>query len=73
MLRRRAELVRLGEQTKTDRAKISEPGDAGQGPASGVLVREPEAVRFAAIADWAEEGGDPVTFMCKQLGVSRSG
>ncbi len=31
MLRRRAELVRLGEQTKTDRAKISEPGDAGQG------------------------------------------
>ncbi|PIE26968.1 MAG: hypothetical protein CSA58_06835 [Micrococcales bacterium] len=70
----RAELVRLREQTKTDRAKISEPGDAGRvRKKSSDLVREPEAVRCAAIADWAEEGEYPVTFMCKQLGVSRSG
>jgi putative transposase len=30
-------------------------------------------VRFAAIADWADPGACPVSFMCAQLGVSRSG
>jgi transposase InsO family protein len=30
-------------------------------------------VRFAAIAGWAERDGYPVDFMCRQLGVSRSG
>ena len=28
---------------------------------------------FAAIADWADSGDYPVTFMCDELGVSRSG
>lgn len=28
---------------------------------------------FAAIADWADEDAYPITFMCDQLGVSRSG
>jgi putative transposase len=30
-------------------------------------------VRFAAIADWADSGAYPVSFMCTWLGVSRSG
>jgi putative transposase len=30
-------------------------------------------VRFAAIADWADSGDYPVSFMCAWLGVSRSG
>jgi transposase InsO family protein len=30
-------------------------------------------VKFAAIADWAASGEYPVSFMCVQLGVSRSG
>jgi putative transposase len=30
-------------------------------------------VKFAAIADWAAFGEYPVSFMCRQLGVSRSG
>jgi putative transposase len=30
-------------------------------------------VKFAAIADWAASGEYPVSFMCAQLGVSRSG
>jgi len=30
-------------------------------------------VRFAAIADWAESEAYPVSFMCRELGVSRSG
>jgi putative transposase len=30
-------------------------------------------VRFAAIADWADSDAYPVSFMCTQLGVSRSG
>jgi len=30
-------------------------------------------VRFAAIAGWADSGVYPVSFMCAQLGVSRSG
>ncbi len=30
-------------------------------------------MKFAAIADWAEQGTYPVGFMCAQLGVSRSG
>jgi putative transposase len=30
-------------------------------------------VRFAAIADWADSDAYPVSFMCAQLGVSRSG
>ena len=28
---------------------------------------------FAAIADWAASNTDPVSFMCRELGVSRSG
>jgi hypothetical protein len=30
-------------------------------------------VKFAAIADWADSGDFPVEFMCRELGVSRSG
>lgn len=30
-------------------------------------------MKFAAIADWADQGSYPVAFMCTQLGVSRSG
>lgn len=30
-------------------------------------------MKFAAIADWAASKTYPVAFMCKQLGVSRSG
>jgi putative transposase len=30
-------------------------------------------VKFAAIADWAASNAYPVTFMCRELGVSRSG
>ena len=30
-------------------------------------------MRFAAIADWADSGEYPVDFMCRELGVSRSG
>jgi putative transposase len=30
-------------------------------------------VKFAAIADWADSGAFPVDFMCRELGVSRSG
>jgi putative transposase len=30
-------------------------------------------VKFAAIADWADEGTYPVSLMCAELGVSRSG
>lgn len=30
-------------------------------------------MRFAAIADWADSDAYPVSFMCAQLGVSRSG
>jgi putative transposase len=30
-------------------------------------------VKFAAIAEWADDGTYPVTFMCEQLDVSRSG
>jgi putative transposase len=30
-------------------------------------------VRFAAIAGWADQDAYPVSFMCTQLGVSRSG
>ena len=30
-------------------------------------------MRFAAIAGWADPGACPVSFMCAQLGVSRSG
>src|SRR5450759_3172987 len=40
---------------------------------SGDLVRERQAVKFAAIADWADSSSYPVAFMCVELGVSRSG
>ena len=30
-------------------------------------------MKFAAIADWADSDAFPVAFMCRQLGVSRSG
>src|SRR5215207_11085882 len=40
---------------------------------SSVLVREGKAVKCAAIADWAASDEFPVAFMCRQLGVSRSG
>src|SRR5665811_247585 len=40
---------------------------------SGDLVRERQAVKFAAIADWADSNSYPVAFMCVELGVSRSG
>ena len=36
-------------------------------------LRERQAVRFAAIADWADRNTYPVEFMCAELGVSRSG
>ncbi len=32
-----------------------------------------QAVKFAAIADWADSENFPVEFMCRELGVSRSG
>src|SRR5665811_357213 len=37
------------------------------------MVRERQAVKFAAIADWADLGTYPVVFMCAELEVSRSG
>ena len=40
---------------------------------SSDLVRGRQAVRFAAIAGWADSGAYPVSFMCTWLGVSRSG
>src|SRR5665811_344559 len=40
---------------------------------SSDLVRERQAVKFAAIADWADMGTYPVVFMCAELEVSRSG
>src|SRR5450759_584611 len=40
---------------------------------SGDLVRERQALKFAAIADWADSNSYPVAFMCVELGVSRSG
>jgi putative transposase len=30
-------------------------------------------VKYAAIADWADDKQYPVTFMCAQLGVTRQG
>jgi len=39
----------------------------------GDLVRKRQAVRFAAAADWADLGAYPVSFMCTEPGVSRSG
>ena len=30
-------------------------------------------MKFAAIADWADSDSYPVAFMCRELGVSRSG
>ena len=30
-------------------------------------------MKFAAIADWAASNDFPVEFMCRELGVSRSG
>ena len=30
-------------------------------------------MKYAAIADWAEDGKYSITFMCAQLGVSRQG
>ena len=40
---------------------------------SSGLVRETTAVKYAAIADWAEEKEYSITFMCDQLGVCRQG
>ena len=40
---------------------------------SSDLVRERKAVKFAAIADWADSDEFPVDFMCRELGVSRPG
>jgi putative transposase len=40
---------------------------------SGSLVRETTAVKYAAIAGWADAKEFPVTFMCDQLGVVRQG
>jgi hypothetical protein len=37
------------------------------------LVREGTAVKYAAIADWADDKQYPVTFMCAQLGLTRQG
>nr|WP_245354476.1 IS3 family transposase [Brachybacterium sacelli] len=37
------------------------------------MVRERPAVKFAAIADWAEQKQFKIEFMCEQLGVSTSG
>src|SRR2546423_15042306 len=74
---------RLGEQAtggfRTRRAGAAACGerraeDAGRvRKKSSDLVRERQAVKFAAIADWAESSDFPVEFMCRELGVSRSG
>src|ERR1035437_8298550 len=40
---------------------------------SSDLVRERQAVKFAASADWADLGTYPVVFMCAEREVSRSG
>src|ERR1035437_3943454 len=37
---------------------------------SGHLVRERQAVKFAAIADWADLGTYPVVFMCAQSAIA---
>src|SRR5664280_2302229 len=70
----RLELIRLRAGLKDDKAAIAElqmPG--GVCNKSGDLVRERQAVKFAAIADWADSNSYPVAFMCVELGVSRSG
>lgn len=42
-------------------------------PRPATRLRERTAVIYAAIADWATDSEYPVTFMCAQLAVSRSG
>ena len=78
----RAELVRLRAEAKNDFDHRRTP-DAGRvRKKSCGLVREREAVKFAAIAEWADtgayqhrclSGAYPVSFMCDELEVSRSG
>src|SRR6266508_6820889 len=58
---------RIEERQVHDR-RVADAG--GVRKKSSDLVREREAVKFAAIADWAESKTYPVAFMCGQLGVS---
>lgn len=62
----RAELERL-------RAENTELKMQVEFAKSSDLVRERQAVKFAAIADWADSDDFPVEFRCRELGVSRSG
>jgi putative transposase len=68
----RLELVRLRDELKDANAKHAELQMQGSQKNSD-LVCERKAVKFAAIADWADSDEYPVTFMCRELGVSTSG
>ena len=46
---------------------------SGDSHLSSGLVREPTAVKYAAIADWAQEKEYSVAFMCAELRVTRQG
>ncbi|PZP24744.1 MAG: IS3 family transposase [Kocuria rhizophila] len=69
--------IRVRERTRgTDPASggsQARPHGGGVRKKSSVLVRERPAVKYAAIADWADRDEYPVDFMCKQLAVSPSG
>ena len=70
----RMELIRLRSSDKDKDATITELRmQVELRKKSSDLVREREAVKFAAIADWADSDSYPVAFMCRELGVSRSG
>src|SRR5882724_10128785 len=62
---RRTGAVAGGERRAQDAGRVRKK--------SSDLVRERQAVKFAAIADWADSSDFPVEFMCRELGVSRSG
>src|SRR5665811_690790 len=73
----RVRTSRTGPATRRDeRCQITERTTVNAGgfcKKSSDLVRERQAVKFAAIADWADLGTYPVVFMCTELEVSRSG
>ncbi|MGH3866820.1 MAG: IS3 family transposase [Pseudonocardiaceae bacterium] len=79
-----SERQRAGPGQGSVRDRASRAGTAPQGQRrpengagfrkkSGSLVREGTAVKYAAIADWADKKEFPVTFMCERLGVVRQG
>src|SRR5664280_1449360 len=65
----RLELIRLRAGLKDDKATIAElQMQVEFAKKSGDLVRERQAVKFAAIADWADSNSYPVAFHVRRAG-----